>query len=231
MNLYVPAKEEWLLRQVKKKSAGPIYAVGITWLLYGLLFPLYRLSDLLICAGVTVIVYLIARRIFRPKAAEAPQEEEKKETVSYGEEVDAIIAEGRRAQQEMGRLYSSIQNTVIRKKINELMQVSDKIVQDAIHDPSDVPQIKKFLNYYLPTTIKLLNAYDRMDAQGIEGANISGTKGRIEDMLDTAIEAYKKQLDSLFANQALDIETDIDVMNAMLAREGLSGDGSDFHVK
>ena len=53
----------------------------------------------------------------------------------------------------------------------------------------------------------------------------------IEDMLDTAIEAFKKQLDSLFANQALDIETDISVMNQMLAREGLSDDDADVIIK
>ena len=124
---------------------------------------------------------------------------------------------------EMGRLYASIENPEIKNKINELMRVSDKIVQDAIHDPSDVPQIRKFLDYYLPTTIKLLNAYDRMDEQGISGDNIDKTKQSISEMLDTAIEAFKKQLDSLFGNQALDIETDIDVMNTMLKREGLSG--------
>ena len=90
-----------------------------------------------------------------------------------------------------------------------------------------MPQIRKFLDYYLPTTIKLLNAYDRMDSQGIEGENIDKTKSSILDMLDTAIDAFKKQLDSLFANQALDIETDIDVMNTMLRREGLSGSAAD----
>ena len=98
-------------------------------------------------------------------------------------------------------------------------------------DPSDVPQIRKFLDYYLPTTIKLLNAYDRMGDQGIEGTNLSKSMQSIEDMLDTAIEAFKKQLDSLFANQALDIETDISVMNQMLAREGLSDESTDTIIK
>ena len=86
------------------------------------------------------------------------------------------------------------------------------------------------MNYYLPTTIKLLNAYDRMDSQGIEGENIDKSLKSITEMLDAAISAYKKQLDSLFANQALDIETDIAVMNAMLNREGLS-DKKDFNVR
>ena len=87
------------------------------------------------------------------------------------------------------------------------------------------------MNYYLPTTIKLLNAYDRMSDQGIEGSNLSKSMSSIEDMLDTAIDAFKKQLDSLFANQALDIETDISVMNQMLAREGLSDDDADTIIK
>lgn len=123
----------------------------------------------------------------------------------------------------------SVQDVEVRKKINELMRITDKITQDAIHDPSDIPQIKKFMNYYLPTTIKLLNAYDRMSAQGIEGENLDKSMKSINEMLDQAIVAYKKRLDSLFENQALDIETDIEVMNQMLAREGLTG-GKDFEL-
>ena len=129
----------------------------------------------------------------------------------------------------MGRLYLSIQDTEVRSKINEIMRITDKIVQDAIADPSDIPQIKKFMNYYLPTTIKLLNSYDRMSAIGVEGENLDKSMKNINDMLDAAIIAYKKRLDSLFANQALDIETDIDVMNTMLAREGLT-ENKDFQV-
>ena len=123
----------------------------------------------------------------------------------------------------------SIKDPEVRTKINELMRITDKIKQDAIEDPSDIPQIKKFMNYYLPTTIKLLNAYDRMSSQGIEGENLDKSMKNINEMLDAAIEAFKKRLDSLFENQALDIETDIAVMNQMLAREGLSGE-KDFKV-
>ena len=91
-------------------------------------------------------------------------------------------------------------------------------------------EIKKFMTgQYLPTTIKLLNAYDRMSAQGIEGENLGKSMKNINEMLDAAIEAFKKRLDSLFEDQALDIETDIKVMNTMLAREGLSGN-KDFEI-
>ena len=159
----------------------------------------------------------------QPKPAAAPKK-------SYGPEIDPIIEEGNRALSEMGRLYMSIDDPEVKKKINELMRVTDKIVQDAIADPTDIPQIKKFLNYYLPTTIKLLNTYDRMNAQGIAGENLDKSMKSINEMLDTSIEAFKRHLDSLFDNQALDIETEIDVMNKMLAREGLTGQ-KDFVIK
>ena len=163
----------------------------------------------------------------------APKEEPQKRVIekkSYGPEIDPIVEEGNKALSEMGRLYMSIKDPEIRVKINEIMRITDKIVQDAIADPSDIPKIRKFMNYYLPTTIKLLNAYDRMDSQGIEGENIDKSLKSITEMLDAAIAAYKKQLDSLFANQALEIETDIAVMNAMWNREGLS-DKKDFNIR
>lgn len=200
--------------------------------------PVYKIGWLLVTIAVAAAgAYIAGRRAGKKaaKAAEAdtaekPQAQPEKPTKkSYGPEIDPIIDEGNRALSEMGRLYMSIKDPNIRQKINELMRITDKITQDAIADPSDIPQIKKFQSYYVPTTIKLLNTYDRMSAQGIQGENLDKSMKNITEMLDTSIDAYKKLLDSLFANQALDIETDIDVMNKMLAREGFSG-GKDFNI-
>lgn len=216
------------MKKVRKKSSViPVYVVAATWMILAFILPMYKLWALIVCLCASILTGRLAAKLCAPRQEPQPEETGEAQTPEeepYSAEIKAIIDEGALAQKEMGRLYASINNTEIRKKINSLMQISDKIVLDAKHDPADVPQIKKFLSYYLPTTIKLLNAYDRMDAQGIEGSNISGTKKNIEDMLDTAIAAYEKQLDSLFANQALDIDTDIQVMNAMLAREGLADD-------
>ena len=83
------------------------------------------------------------------------------------------------------------------------------------------------MEYYLPTTLKILNAYDRMDSTGIAGDNISTTKAKVERMMDTITQAFDKQLDALFGDEALDISTDITVMEQMLQREGLSGQKKD----
>lgn len=221
----------------KKKAVKAIYGFTVAWIIAAAFLPLYRIWGLLMAAAVSAFVaYLLGKSSVQKennagreqvsKSAAAPERVEKK---SYGPEIDPIVEEGNRALSEMGRLYMSIKDTEVRKKINELMRITDKITQDAIADPSDIPQIKKFMNYYLPTTIKLLNAYDRMSAQGIEGENLDKSMKSINEMLDAAIEAFKKRLDSLFEDQALDIETDIKVMNTMLAREGLSGN-KDFEI-
>ena len=247
-----------MFRRGRRPKSGSIYSFAITWLILSLFFPMYRLGSLILTLGIGLLVaYLVGLAVGKQTGRKEKTEEEKsdRKTVNttvrkvgeqqkqtdtpkeaavqkkrYGPEIDPIVEEGNKALSEMGRLYMSIKDPEIRVKINEIMRITDKIVQDAISDPSDIPKIRKFMNYYLPTTIKLLNAYDRMDSQGIQGENINRSMKSITEMLDAAIAAYKKQLDSLFANQALDIETDIAVMNAMLDREGLS-DKKDFSIK
>ena len=221
----------------KKKKVAPVYTFAGVWLAAACFLPLYRLWALLLTLGLAGFsAYLVGKHAGKKEREAAQAEEKQPEPAktaaprkSYGPEIDPILQEGNRALSEMGRIYMSVQDVEVRKKINELMRITDKITQDAIHDPDDIPQIKKFMNYYLPTTIKLLNAYDRMSAQGIEGENLDKSMKSINEMLDQAIAAYKKRLDSLFENQALDIETDIEVMNQMLAREGLTG-GKDFEL-
>lgn len=222
----------------RRSGVSAIYSFAAVWLVMAFILPLYRVWGLAAAIiSSTLVAFFVGKRSAK-KAMQAEAEEqkqaqaaaaqraaqEKAQEKSYGPEVDAILKEGNRALSEMGRLYMSIKDPEVRKKINEIMRITDKIAQDAIEDPSDIPQIKKFMNYYLPTTIKLLNAYDRMSSQGIEGENLDKSMKNINEMLDTAIEAYKKRLDSLFANQALDIESDIEVMNTMLEREGLAGE-------
>ena len=124
---------------------------------------------------------------------------------------------------EMRRLNDAIADEKISAQIDHLEDVTGKIIDHVVEHPQKKSQITRFLNYYLPTTLKLLNAYDRMDAAGISGVNIDGTKGKIETMMDTVVAAFDKQLDALFGDVALDISTDITVMENLLAQEGLSG--------
>ncbi len=209
------------MRQVKRRSALPVYIAAAVFALWALLLPLYKFWHFLAAALVTAGAWLLADKLIAPKVEYVPEPEP--EPVSYGAEADAILAEAKTARTEMERLAASIPDNAVKAKIADLATLSDRIAQDAVQDASDIPQIKKFQNYFLPSTIALLNAYDRMSAQQVDGANISGSKDRIVQMLDTEIEAFKKQLDALYQNDAMDVDADIKVMENLLAREGLSG--------
>ena len=205
----------------------PIYGAAAMWAIWCLFLPLYRLSHFLYAAAASAAVYVVMLKLFPTKTETVKEPEKPVETGNA--EIDALLREGERAVKEMQRLKKSIGNEAIGAKIDTISGLTDRIFKDLIDDPEDIKQVKRFASYYLPTTIKLLNAYDRMAEQGVEGENITGTKKRIEDILDKTAEAYKKQLDALFYNQALDIDTDITVLEGMLRREGLAG--NDFNIR
>ncbi len=217
-----------------KRSVLPIYLVGVVWLVYALLFPLRTAGQYLICAALSAVAFVIGKALFPDKAYQMPGEEpkeqakeqpkaEKKPESTGNPEIDALLKERERAVSEMRRLNDSIQDETISAQIDHLEEITGKIIDHVAAQPKKLPQIRRFLNYYLPTTLKILNAYDRMDAAGISGSNIDTTKQKVESMLTTIVQAFDRQLDALFGEEALDISTDITVMENLLAQEGLGG--------
>ena len=209
----------------KRRSVAPFYAVAVLWLAYALLFPLYEPLHYgllgMASAAVFVVVSLLCRGGARGEAkTSAPAAEPKKEeAASTGNaELDKMLKDGRLAIAEMKRLDDNIADPGISADIVRLEQVSAKIFEEKLS------QIRRFMDYYLPTTLKLLNAYDRMSGAGVSGENIDTTLAKVEGMMRTIVSAFEKQLDALYGADALDISTDITVLENMMAREGLTGD-------
>ena len=146
-----------------------------------------------------------------------PKEEEKPAQEEPAEDPQNAILE------EIRAINADIDNPKLNQQIDRIGVITAKVFEYQRSHPQKSNQLHSFLSYYLPTTLKLLNAYDRMGAAGVEGANIDGTMGRIDAMMDKVVEAFDKQLDALFADEALDISTDITVLEQMLAQEGLGG--------
>ena len=111
----------------------------------------------------------------------------------------------------------------ISEKITRMETIIAKIFDRAKSHPEIVPDLKKLMDYYLPMTVKLLNAYADMDAQPIQGETIMNSKKEIEASLDTLNVAFENLLDGLFKDTAWDVSTDISVLHTMLAQEGLTG--------
>ena len=103
--------------------------------------------------------------------------------------------------------------------------IVEKIFQRVKEHPEFAPDLHKFMEYYLPTTVKLLDAYEELDRQPVQGENIKNGKTEIEKTLDTLNLAFENLLDSLFEDTAWDVATDISVLQTMLAQEGLTEPG------
>ena len=216
----------------KRKSTAPFYAAAAVWLAYAVSFPLYAPLHYALAAGAAILAFAAAAALCRSgpagETAEAQPKErtqaQQKPASTGNPELDKMIRDGALAIQEMKRLDANIADPGISADIVRLEQVSAKIFDEVKAHPEKLPQIRRFLDYYLPTTLKLLNAYDRMSGTGVSGENIDTTLAKVEGMMRTITAAFEKQLDSLYGAEALDISTDITVLENMMAREGLTED-------
>ena len=209
-----------------RRSVAPFYGVAAVWVVYALAFDLYRPTHFVFAAVLSTGVYLLLRAVCKDEEYEVEiPDPPKPEPASTGNpELDKMIRDGALAVEEMKRLDENIEDEKISQAIRKLEQTSQAIFQQIREAPEKLPQIRKFMDYYLPTTLKLLNAYDRMSSVGVGGENIDSTKERVEAIMDTIVAAFDKQLDGLFGAEALDVSADITVLETMLAREGLAGD-------
>ena len=125
---------------------------------------------------------------------------------------------------EIRQINESIPDAAMRAKISRIEEITGKILAYQKSHPNRENQLRPFLNYYLPTTLKILRAYAQLEAQGIEGENITAATERIEGMMDQVVAGFEKQLDRLFQDDAMDITSDVQVLENMLKKDGLSDD-------
>ena len=215
---------------IKRKSAVPIYAAAGTWVLYAALFPLYKVGHFILVAVVSAVVLLLMNAICGTQTVEVP-DKPKEEKPTGNAELDKMVKDGALAISEMKRLDDAIEDAEISADIVRLEEVSQKIFDRVKDDPAKLPQIRRFMDYYLPTTLKILNAYDRATAAGISGENVDATRTKVEGMMKTIVGAFEKQLDALFGTEAMDISADISVLETMMQREGLAQSGDALHAQ
>ena len=150
-----------------------------------------------------------------PRREEAPaREAEKPKAQPKEDEDDAIL-------RQIKAVNDAIPDDEMSRKIDRIGEITGKILDYQRQNPAKAAELRQFLNYYLPTTLKLLRTYAQLESQGVEGENISAAKERIEGMMDKVVEGFEKQLDQLFRTEAMDIATDVEVLERMLDKDGL----------
>ena len=129
---------------------------------------------------------------------------------------------------QLRQANDAIPDPVMTAKISRLETLSARIFALAKQDPGKKAQLQKFMDYYLPTALKLLNTYAELSRQDVAGSNISDARQSIERSMDLLVTAFENQLDKLFASDALDVSTDIAALEGMLNLDGLTT--PDFHT-
>lgn len=230
----------------KKKSVLPTYAFGLTWLLCAIVFDWGFLKCLLVAYAVRwLALSLIDNHKKKEKAEKKPAEKVKQkpqEKVSQTEavkqevqdnsgnpELDAVLRVGRESVAKIQQINDEIPDFKLSAKLKQIEILTASIIDQVERKPDKLKEVRQFMNYYLPTTIRLLEQYVQLQNVGLKGENIDSGMQKIEAMLDKVIVAFQKQLDGLFERDVVDITADIQVMEQMMAAQGLT-DTKDFSL-
>lgn len=160
-----------------------------------------------------------ATLVVRGAAPQPPKQPEPKPAPAPTDQYAALL-------QQLRQANDAIPDPVMTAKISRLEAVSARIFELAKQDPGKKAQLQKFMDYYLPTALKLLNTYASLPAQDVQGENIADAKKNIERSMDLLVTAFENQLDKLFQSDALDVSADVAALEGMLSMDGLTG--SDF---
>jgi 5-bromo-4-chloroindolyl phosphate hydrolysis protein len=202
------------------KSALPVYGIGIAFLIGGIFFPPYKLVNLAICAVISVVSYFALSKVFpgTVKYERAPA----KPSDTGNKELDQMILQGRNNLNRLEDLGEGLRSDIMGQQIEELCLYGRKIFDFIEKNTAQGRSVKSFMDYYLPTTVSLVENYMVLKNQGIKGENITSSLEKIEGIMETIVKAFKTQLDNLFQDKAMDIATEVNVMKRLIESEGLT---------
>lgn len=215
------------VKKIQIKSAVPIYGAAAVWLAMGVFFPgmLLRMWFLALTAVLSAAAYFGLSRVFRGREVEV------RETVDTGDrQIDALIEQGRARLDNLRAVDAAISDAQISQRLARMVNAGEEIFRVLERDTSKSASVRRFMNYYLPTAEKLMTTYQMLrDVPGSE--NVARMLRSVENSLDMIAGAFEKQLDNLYQDRVLDIETDIETLEAMLASDGLTRAGSFEELK
>jgi len=217
------------VREVKIPSVIPIYALGVIWLVYALLFPMYRWADFLIATALSVGAYIVLSRIIPPKIAHV---EDKPEPIRTGNAAhDAQLQQWQTYGRELAALRGQIADPGIGAKLDSIVAISDQMFELLKTDAGKFRIVRTFPTYYFPTTISLMKRYEDYEDNASQGPNVTDAMKKIASAAGTIEQAFKDALDRLYRDEALDTEVEVEVMQQMLRKDGLGDADNPFMKK
>ena len=209
-----------MMKQIERrtKSAWPILIFGAGWLVGALLLPIYRLWAFLLVAGVSIAAYVIAYKSVpdNVKLISVPT------AFATGDgDLDKALSEAEQLTLELNRLNDDIPDKALTAAIDRMSAASDSIIAELTKHPEKAKSARRFLNYYLPSSVQLLSSY--ADTLKVEdaGEHQAAIRREIEGKAETVAAAFENQLDRLYAAEALNVSAQAEVLEDVLKSEGL----------
>lgn len=178
-------------------------------------------------------IYLVSekRAEQRKPRAKAPEVEKEKPQEPVKQPAKAAQHDLEAKLREIKTLNDNIEDEEVSRRIDRMGELTANIFSLMRQKPEKADDARKFMNYYLPTTFKLLESYSLLEKQSYQGENIKQARHDIESILDTLIRGFEQQLDIMFKSEAIDISSDIEVLETMMASDGLtSSDKYNMHI-
>lgn len=211
----------------KLYSRVSIVLFAVVWALYAVIFGFGSVVHVIICSVLSVTA-LIAGALLLDRQVGISHREYRvvpvePEVIDTGDEsADEMLKIGVSYLAQFDELYESIRDDKMAQSVQEIRDISRQIF-DFIHEhPEKARRIRQFINYYLPTTIRLLKNYEELDRQAVKGDNIKESMQKIEGVMQRILFTFHEQLDDLYRDKNIDISADITVMENMLKQESLS---------
>ena len=205
---------KWI--EVRRKSVLPWYFAGLVWLVGALALPIYQLWALVVVAVLSVVGFVAARRV-------CPDVVSRKEVpfMTGKEDADQMLALIAQKRRELHELNVRIEDAPLSAAMDRMEKACLGILDEVEQHPEKAAQVRRFANYYLQDAVKILTLYAELEEKGVQGENAAGVRAEVAQNAQTIATAFENQLDSLFARDALDISTDLEVLNGMLKGQGL----------
>ncbi len=207
---------------MKDTSSGALGILGmagavILFLVLRKFFPTLS-TILLVVFGIILLLIILLVILVIYFSRQKPKE---KEGSRITEDTEAVLARGRSNLMEIRRLQVQIRNQQIRTLSEEICRVADKILRTLKSQPEDIPGVRQFLNYYLPTLGNILLKYERVEKSGIPTDNM---EENVIDCLEKIKNAMDRQYANLFNNDILDLSVEMEVLTQACKRDGLLTD-------
>lgn len=203
--------------QVKKKPVLPIYFAALVWPVCGLLLPLHKLWGIGAAAAASLAAYLLGRAL-------CPNRVESKEVpyATGSEDADALLTEIGKQLDKLAALNAEIPDEELSTAMTRMERAGRSILVRVEQKPQQAKLIRRFATYYLPDSVKILETYAQLERQQVTGENADRLRAEVRANTASIAGAFEKQLDSLYADTALDISTDLEVLQTILKTQGLA---------